>query len=100
MFAQKLHSAHQKARSTVAALQAVAVAERLLYGMKLSISHQPLHRQLLSAVSLESEQRARLHGPAIKHHSAGAAIAGIAADVGAREVQLFPEKMNQEQPRL
>jgi hypothetical protein len=89
VFEQKLYSAHQKAGSTVAALQAVTIAERLLYGMKLTIDPQSFDCQHLSAIRLEGEQRARLHGSSVEHHSTRAAIAGVAPDVRTGEIQFF-----------
>ena len=37
---------------------------------------------------------------AVDQHRTGAALAGIAADVCASEIELFAEEMDEEQPRL
>ena len=47
-------------------------------------------------VGLHREHGAALHGPAVEEHGAGAALAGVAADVGAREVELVAQHVNQQ----
>ena len=37
---------------------------------------------------------------AIQHHHAGAALAGVAADLGSGKAQVFPQKMDQQGPRF
>ena len=48
------------------------------------------------AVGLDGEHRAGLDGLAVEVDRAGAALRGVAADVGAREVQVLAEELDQE----
>ena len=52
------------------------------------------------AVGLDGEHRARLHGPAIDVDGARAALAGVAADVGAGQVEVLAEGLDEEASRL
>ena len=48
------------------------------------------------AVGLDGQHRARLHGAAIDVDGARAALAGVAADVGAGEVQVLAQGLDEE----
>jgi len=56
-------------------------------------------------VTLEPEAcpgqyRAGFDGPAVDMHDTGAALAGIAADMGAGEVEILAQDMDQQRPVL
>ena len=64
--------------------------------MKLAIFRQSFDGEHLGAIGLKGEHRARLHALAIEQHGTSAAIAGVAADVGAGQAQLFAQKLHQQ----
>jgi hypothetical protein len=53
-----------------------------------------------STVGLHREQRAGLGAAAVDEHGAGAALAGVAADVCASEVEVLAQEMDEEQAGL
>src|SRR5215468_51461 len=91
---------HEHARGAVAALEPVLGHEAFLEGMELAVLLEPLHRHDLPAVGLHSEYRAGLHGPAVEENGAGAAVAGIAADVRTCEPKDLPDQVHEEETRL
>ena len=54
----------------------------------------------LGAIGLDGEHRARLHGLAVDVDGAGAALRGVAADVGPGQVQVLADQLDQEPSRL
>ena len=52
------------------------------------------------AVGLDGEHRAALHGLAVDVDGAGAALARVAPDVGAGEVQVLTDRLDEEPSRL
>jgi hypothetical protein len=65
-----------------------------------SAAASPSIRQHRGAVRLRGEDGAGLHGIAIEMHGAGAALAGVAADVRARERKLVPQEIDQKRARI
>ena len=61
---------------------------------------QPLDGRDARAVRLDGEHRARLDGPAVDVDGAGAALARVAADVGAGQVEVLAERLDEEPSRL
>ena len=88
------------ARRAEAALQPVLLPERVLQRMELAVLREALDRRDLRAVGLDREDRAGLHGLAVEEHRARAALAGVAADVGAGQAEGFAEVVDEEEPRL
>src|SRR5271169_4058862 len=68
--------------------------------MQLPVLHQALDGQDLAAIGLHGEHRARFHRLSIEHHRTRAAVAGIAANVSARQLQAFADEVDEQQPRL
>src|SRR5581483_8516039 len=52
------------------------------------------------AVGLAGQHGAGFHRPAVHVHDAGAALAGVAADMGPREVEVIAQKMDQQRAVL
>ena len=52
------------------------------------------------AVHLDGEARARFHGDAVEEHRAGAALAGVAADLGAGEPGELADEVHEQRARL
>ena len=101
MAIHEVDGAHHHAGCAEAALQTVALLERRLHRMHRAVGGgEPLDRQHRGAVRLCGEDRAGLHRIAIEMHGAGAALAGIAADVRARERKLVPQEIDQQRARI
>ena len=76
------------------------VAERLLQRRELAVFREPLDRLDRRPVGLDGEQHAALHERAVDDHRAGAAVAGVAADVAAGQVEVVANEMDEQLPRL
>ena len=61
---------------------------------------QALDGRDVGAVRLDGEHRARLDRPPIDVDGAGAALAGVAADVGAGQVEVLAQGLDEEASRL
>src|SRR4051812_6297066 len=91
---------HQHPRRAVAALQRVGLAEGLLERMQLAVAGEPLDRLDRRAVGLDREHHAALDRVAVVEHGAGAAVAGVAADVRARQVEVVADEVDEQPPCL
>jgi hypothetical protein len=60
------------------------------------LAGKALDRRHLVAAGLGRQDRAGLHRDAVERHRAGAALRGVAADVGAGEAQLITEEVDEE----
>ena len=95
---QERHRRHDHARRAVAALKAVLFPEPGLDRMQIAVLCQPLDGRDLRPAGLDREDRARLRAAAVDDHRAGAALAGVAADVRAGQAQLLAQEVHQQQP--
>ena len=87
VFLKQPIGAGDHARRAKAALQAVMLAKRLLHRMQRAVRiGDALDRGDLGTIGLADEHRAGLHRLAVQIDGAGAAMAGIAADMGAGQV--------------
>src|ERR1700688_2348406 len=90
--AHDIDRGHDHAWRAIAALQTVVLAERLLHRMQLRLRRgEPLDRQHVGAFELQRQHGARLCSLAVDVHDAGAALRGVAADMGAGEPQVFAQ---------
>jgi hypothetical protein len=87
---------HDHARGAIAALQAVIVAERRLHRVQFVALGDALDRGDAGASRLARQHGARFDRPAVDMDDTGAALAGIAADMGAGQVQIFAQEMDEE----
>ena len=84
VLAEQVDRRHDHAGRAEAALQRVALVERLLHRVQRAVRRgEALDRGHLAAVGLHREHRAALHAHAVEQDRAGAAVAGVAADDGA-----------------
>ena len=98
---EQVGGGHDHARRAEAALETVVVPERLLQRMELRRPVAiPSIVVIVRAVRLDGEHRAALHGPPIDVDGARAALAGVAADVGAGQAQVLAEDLDQESSGL
>ena len=100
VLAEERYRGHQHAGCAEAALQRVALPERFLDRMQRTVACQPFHGADLGAIGTGGQHLARFHGQAVHQDRARAAVAGVAADVGAREAGLVADEVHQEEPRL
>ena len=66
----------------------------------LRVGSEILHGAHARAVRLNGEDGARLHGTAIDMDRARAALRGVAADLRAGEVEVVPDDVDEQPPRL
>ena len=94
---QQAAGAHHHARRAEPALQAVAGDEGLLHRVQRATGRgQPLHRGDAAAGGLQRQHAAALDGLAVQQHGAGAALAGVAADMGAGQRQRAAQQLDQQ----
>ena len=74
--------------------------EPLLYRVQSVVPGKALYRGYARAVRLHRQTRTGLHRGPVHIHRARAALAGVAPDLRAGEVQRLPEIVHQEQPWL
>src|SRR5215470_2799130 len=91
---------HHKSRRTEAAHQRVAIAEGLLYWMERRPVGQAVDRTNLLALDFDRKRRARVGGPAVDDHRAGAAHPAVAAALVAGEIRLVTQGIEQRHARL
>jgi hypothetical protein len=97
LLAAQIHRTHHHAGRAEAALQAMALLEGRLHGVHGSVgSGHALYGLHLGALGLHGQHGAGLDGLAIDQHRAGSALAGIAAHMGARQAQLFTQRLHQQ----
>ena len=89
-----------EARRAEAALLRVIVNKSLLYGMKLARFAETFHGRDLLALRVDGQHGARVHGFAVQQHGACAAGAAIAHALGAGEVKLVSQRVEQRDARL
>jgi hypothetical protein len=77
-------------------LQRVIVAEGFLHRVQLVSVGDALDRQDVGALALHREDRAGFDGLAVDVDDAGAALAGVAADMRAGEAQLLAQQLDQQ----
>ena len=88
---------HDHARRAEAALQAMMLAKRFLHRMqRRAVGGQALDGLDLMAVGHHRERGAGFDGLAVEMHDAGAALRGVAADMGAGQPQVFAQKLDQQ----
>src|SRR5438045_2819510 len=92
--------AHQHSRCAVAALEGVMVAEGLLQRRQLPVLAQALDRLDRGAVGLDGQQHAALHELPVHDHRARAAVARVAADVAAGQVEVVADEVDEQLARL
>src|SRR5664279_4398718 len=97
---EQLHRRHHHARRAEAALQAVALAKRRLHRMQLAVLGEPFDRRDGAALHLRREHRARLDRAPVHVHGAGAALRGVATDVGAGQLQGLAQELDEQRARI
>ena len=94
--AQQIDRAHDHARRAEAALQAVMLAEGFLHRMQLVALGEALDRGDARAVHLRRQHGAALGRIAVDMNDAGAALAGVAADMRAGQAEMLAQELHQQ----
>jgi len=68
--------------------------------MELVAGGEPFDRRYFRAIGLDGEDGTRLGAAAVDEYRAGAALTSVAADVGASEIELFTQEVDQQHPRF
>jgi hypothetical protein len=101
IFLQEPMRAHNHAGGAEAALQAMHHAEAFLQRRQRAVGvRHAFDRGDIGAVGLHCEHRAALHRHAVDIDGAGAAMGGLAANMGAGHRQVFADEMHQQRARL
>ena len=99
-----LHAAdrrHDLARRAVAALEGVVVDEGLLHRVQRAVAAgQALDRRDLPALGHGGQRQAGQHAAAVDQHRAGAALALVAALLGAGQRQVLAQRIQQGDARV
>src|ERR671934_273475 len=98
--AEELDAGHDHSRRAEAALERVALPERLLQRMQLAVARETLDRRDLAAVGQNRERGARLHREPVEVDRAGAANRRVAADLRPGEPEVVAEEVDEQRPRL
>ena len=92
----QIERAHDHAGRAEPALQGMIVAERLLHRMQGVAVRDGLDGQHRAAFGLHRQQGASLDGLAVDMDDAGAALAGVAADMRAGQTELLAQQLHQQ----
>src|SRR5512132_2314050 len=93
---QQRGRAHQHPGRAVAALQRVMVAEGLLEPVQLLLLGESLDGLDRGAVRLDRQEHAALDERPVEDDAAGTAVAGVAADVGPRQVEVVADQVHEQ----
>ena len=92
--------AHDLAGRAVAALKPVVIEEGRLHRMEVVASGEALDGQHLGAVEARGEREAGIDPAPVDEDGAGAALAAVAALLGACEVQSLAQEVEQRDARV
>src|SRR5438093_4305625 len=97
---EELGGRHDHARRAEPALQAVLFPEAFLDRMQLAVLGHALDGLHLRARALDGQERTGLLRLPVDVHGAGAALAGVAAHMGAGEPRQLPDVVDEEEAGL
>src|SRR6266446_4220507 len=98
---EQLPGSHDHARRTEAALQGMVLMERGLNRMQgATAGREPFDRRDRRTVGHHGKNRTGLGGLSVDIDGAGAALRGVAADIGSREAEIVAQQMNQKLARF
>jgi hypothetical protein len=85
----------QESRRAVAALRRSEIGEGVLQRVQASVGGEAFDRRHRAAVAVDAQHEARQHRLAVEEHGARAALAEFAAMLGAAEVQVLTQDLEQ-----
>ena len=91
---------HDHARRAEAALQGMMFAEGFLHRVQFAVLGEAFDGDYLGTLRLRSEDGTGFYALAVDMDDAGAALAGIAANMGAGELKAFTQKLHQQRARF
>ena len=91
---------HDHARGAIAALQAVIVAERGLHRVQFVAFGNAFDGGDIGAVGLTDQHGAGFDRAAVDMDDTGTALAGVTADMGAGQIQMIAQQMDQQRSVL
>src|SRR5487761_2644790 len=91
---------HDHARRAITALQSMMLAEGRLHGMQFRTVGEAFNGGDMRAFAGDGQSGAAFDGLTIDVDNAGAALAGIATDMGSGQSQILAQKCNQQRVRL
>src|ERR1700693_1925416 len=97
---EKRLEGHDEPGCAETTLRSVVIDECLLNRVGGIALHQALERVDCPARRLDSQDRARIDRPVVEEHSAGSALATIAHALGAGDIKLIAERVEQGDARL
>src|SRR5918999_233305 len=97
---EQVLGAHQDSGGAVAALERVMRPERLLQGVQLAVARKALHGLELRPVGLDREHHAGLDRVPVQQDRARAAVAGVAADMRPRQLEVVTQEVDEQAPRF
>ncbi len=101
IFHQQARGAQDHARRAIAALQPMHQPKTFLDGGKRPVGvGDPFDGGDMGAIGLDREAHAALDRHVVHVDGAGAAMAGVAADMGSGEIELLAKEMNEQEARL
>ncbi len=95
VFVEQRFGRHQKSRRAVAALRGAQIRERVLQGMQPAIRGEALDRRHSPSVAVRAQHEAGQHRLVVEQHRAGTALTELAAVLGAAQVQIFTQDLEQ-----
>src|SRR5262249_38299577 len=97
---EEIDGGHDHPRRAETALQPVVLLERGLHRVEQAVLRQPLDGGDVRPLGLAHQHLAALHPLPVDHHHAGAALAGVAADVGPGEPEVLAQELHEERAWL
>ena len=91
---------HQKSRRAVTTLGRTEVGKGLLERMEPAVCRETFDGQHVTVSTLDAQNETRQHRLAIEQHRARAALSELAAMLGAAEVQVFTQHLEQRLVRI
>ncbi len=97
---EQVHGGHHHAGGTEATLEAVFFLEALLDGVKITILGKAFHGNNFAAIDLSGQHGAGFCGLPIDQDVTGSAAARITANVGAGQLQVLAQEVDEQGPGL
>jgi hypothetical protein len=100
MLIEKRFESYDESGCAEAALRSIVVNEGLLDRVKVFALHQRFNRGDSLALSLDRQNRAGIDRAIVEKYGAGTTLAAVAHALGASDIKLIAERVEQGNPRL
>jgi len=97
---EQIHGGHHHTGGAEPALESVFFFKAFLNGMEITILGEPLYGDYFAAIDLGGQHGAGFGGLSVDQDVAGTAAAGVAADVGAGQLQVLAQEVDEQGPGL